>query len=64
MFLLKEGLFLIIGRLSFNSNRNFLFSLLSTLTFSKDGGWLQSRFRYALQFSHEGASRIRHDRIH
>ena len=42
MFLFKEGLSLIIRRLSFNSNRNFLFSLVRTLTFSKDGEWLQS----------------------
>ena len=35
MFLFK-GLSLIIRRLSFNSNRNFLFSLARTLKFSKD----------------------------
>ena len=32
MFLFKKGLFLIIRRLSFNSNLNFLFSLVSTIT--------------------------------
>ena len=42
MFLLKEGLSLIISRLFFNSNRNFLFSLVRTLNFSKDGEWLQT----------------------
>ena len=42
MFLFKEGLSLIIRRLSFNSKRNFLFSLVRTLKFSKDGEWLQS----------------------
>ena len=36
MFLLKKGLSLIIRRLSFNSNRNFLISLNRTLKFSKD----------------------------
>ena len=33
MFLFKEGLSLIIRRLSFSSNRNFLSSLVSTLKF-------------------------------
>ena len=42
MFLFKEGLPLIIGRLSFNSNANFLFSLVSALKLSQDGEWLQS----------------------
>ena len=42
MFLFKEGLSLIIRRHSFNSNTNFLFSLVSTLKLSKDGEWLQS----------------------
>ena len=42
IFLFKEGLSLIIRRLSFNSNRNFLFSLVRTLKCSKDGEWLQS----------------------
>ena len=42
MFLFKEGLSLIIRRLSFNSNMNFLFSLVRTLKLSKDGEWLQS----------------------
>ena len=41
MFLFK-GLSLVIRRLSFNSNRIFLFSLVRTLKFSKDGVWLQS----------------------
>ena len=40
MFLFKEGLSLIIRRLSFNANTNFLFSLVSTLKLSKDGKWL------------------------
>ena len=38
MFLFKEGLSLIIRRLSFNFS--FLFSLVSTLKLSKDGKWL------------------------
>ena len=42
MFLFTEGLSLIIRRLSFSSNTNFLISLIYTLTFSKDGEWLQS----------------------
>ena len=42
MLLFKEGLSLIIKRLSFNSNTRFLFSLASTLKLSKDGEWLQS----------------------
>ena len=42
IFLFKEGLSLIIRRLSFNSNRIFLFSLVRTQKFSKDGEWLQS----------------------
>ena len=42
MFLFREGLSFIIRRLSSNSNTNFLFSLVSTLKFSKDGKWLQS----------------------
>ena len=42
MFLFKGGLSLIIRRLSFNSNKKFLFSLVRTLKFSKDGEWLQS----------------------
>ena len=42
MFLFKEGLSLIIKRLSLNSNRNFVFSLVRTLKFPKDGEWLQS----------------------
>ena len=42
MFLFKEGLSLIIRKLFFNSNRDFLFSLVRTLKFSKDGEWLQS----------------------
>ena len=41
MLLFKEGLSLITRRLSFNSHRNFLFSLVITLKFSKDGEWLQ-----------------------
>ena len=41
-FLLKEGLSLIIRRLSFNSNTSFRFYLVSTLKFPKDGEWLQS----------------------
>ena len=36
MFLFKEGLSLIIRRLSFNSYRNFLFSLVRTVKCSKD----------------------------
>ena len=39
MFLLKEGLSLIFMRLPFNSNRNFLLSLVSTLKHSKDDEW-------------------------
>ena len=35
MFLFK-GLFLIIKKLSFNSNANFLFTLVNTLKLSKD----------------------------
>ena len=35
MFLFK-GLFLIIKKLSFNSNTNFLFTLVNTLKLSKD----------------------------
>ena len=42
MFLVKEGLSLIIKRISFKSNRNCLFFLVRTLKFSKDEGWLQS----------------------
>ena len=42
MFLFKEGLSLIIRRLSFNSDTIFLFSLVSTLKLSKDNEWLQS----------------------
>ena len=42
MLLFKEGLSLIIKRLSFNSNTRFLFSLASTRKLSKDGEWLQS----------------------
>ena len=41
-FLYKEGRYLIIRRLSFSSNTNFLFSLISTLKLSNDGEWLQS----------------------
>ena len=41
-FLYKEGRYLIIRRLSFSSNTNFLFSLISTLKISNDGEWLQS----------------------
>ena len=40
MPLFKEVLSLIIWRLPFNSNINFLFSLVSTPTFWKDGEWL------------------------
>ena len=43
MFLFKEGWSLIIRRLSFNSNRNFLFSFVRTLKFSKDGEWQKSK---------------------
>ena len=43
MFLFKEALSLIIRRLSFNSNRNFLFSFVRTLKFSKDGEWQKSK---------------------
>ena len=39
---LYSGLSLIIRRLSFNSNKNFLFFLVSTLKPAKDGEWLQS----------------------
>ena len=42
IYLFKEGLSLIMKRLSFNSNAIFLFSLVSTLKFSKDGECLQS----------------------
>ena len=42
MFLFKEGLFFIIMRLSFNSNKNVPLSLVSTLKFSKDDECLQS----------------------
>ena len=42
MRLVKESLSLIIRRISFNSDRNCLFSLVRTLKLSKDGGWLQS----------------------
>ena len=37
MVLFKEGLSLIIRGLSFNSNTNFLFSLVSTQKISKNG---------------------------
>ena len=42
MSLFKECLSLIIRRLFFNPNTNFLFPLVSTLKLSKDGEWLQS----------------------
>ena len=41
MFLFKEDVDLIIERLSFNSNTNFVFSVLSTLKLSKNGQWLK-----------------------
>ena len=41
MFLFKEDVDLIIERLSFNSNTNFVFSVLSTLKLSKNGEWLK-----------------------
>ena len=37
MFLFKEGLSVIIRRLSFSSNTNFLIAMVSTLKLSKDG---------------------------
>ena len=42
MFLCKEGLSLIIRILSFNSNTNFLYPLVSTVKFSKAEEKLQS----------------------
>ena len=42
MFLLKGGVFFIIRRISFSSNTNYLFSLVSKLKHSKEGKWLQS----------------------
>ena len=42
MFLFKNSLSLVIRRFSFNFNKNFLFSLVSTQKHSKDGGCLQS----------------------
>ena len=42
MFLFKEGLSLIIRRLSFSSNIYLLFSLVRTLKHLNDGEWLQS----------------------
>ena len=42
MFLFRKGLSLVIWRLSFNFNKSFLFSLVSTQKHSKDGEWLQS----------------------
>lgn len=47
MLLYKEGFCLLIHRLSFNSVKNFMFPLLSTLELSKDGDWLQS-FKWLL----------------
>ena len=43
MFLFKESLSLIIRRLSFNFNTNFLFYLLSILKFSKNCERFQSK---------------------
>ena len=42
MFLFKQGLPLIVRRLYFSSNTNFLFSLVSVLKLAKQGEWLQS----------------------
>ena len=45
VFLFKEGLSLIIRRLSFNSNRNFLFSLVRTLKFSNEGMKMENGYK-------------------
>ena len=42
IFLFKEGWSLILRRLSFNSNRSFLFFLVRTLKFSNYEEWLQN----------------------
>ena len=44
MFLIKEGLSLILGGFLSILIGFFLFSLVRTLTFSKDGEWLQSTY--------------------
>ena len=41
MFLFREGLSFFISRLVFNSSTIFLFSLISTLHFLKDGEWIK-----------------------
>ena len=42
MFLFKDGLFLIINRLSFNSSKHFLLSHVRILKSSSDAEWLQN----------------------